>query len=84
LVPFSSELSSHLLSKNIIITTYKTITLPVVLHGCETLSDTKGRTQTESIREHGVEGNIWKWDETLEAGKKCLISNFIIYVEIEV
>jgi hypothetical protein len=84
LIPFSSELSSHLLSINIIITTYKTITLPVVLHGCETLSDTTGRTQTERIREQGHEGNIWKWDEILVADKKGLISNFITYVEIKV
>jgi hypothetical protein len=31
-------LSSRLLSKNIRIITYKTIILPVVLHGCETWS----------------------------------------------
>jgi hypothetical protein len=31
-------LSSHLLSKNIEIRIYKTIILPVVLYGCETLS----------------------------------------------
>jgi hypothetical protein len=48
-------LSSHLLSINIKIRTYKTITLPVVLYGCETcVSDIMGGTQTE-----GVEENIW-------------------------
>jgi hypothetical protein len=31
-------LSSHLLSKNIKVTIYKTIILPVVLYGCETFS----------------------------------------------
>jgi hypothetical protein len=35
-------LSSHLLSKNIKIRIYKTIILPVVLYGCETLTIREG------------------------------------------
>jgi hypothetical protein len=41
-------LSSHLLSKNIKIRIYKTIILPVVLYGCETLSLTL--TEQHSLR----------------------------------
>jgi hypothetical protein len=33
-----SLLSSHLLSRNVKVKIYKTIILPVVLYGCETLS----------------------------------------------
>jgi hypothetical protein len=40
-------LSSHLLSKNITIKIQKTITLSVVLYGCETLG--LGGTQTEGV-----------------------------------
>jgi hypothetical protein len=35
-----SLLSSHLLSRNVKVKIHKTIILPVVLHGCETLSIT--------------------------------------------
>jgi hypothetical protein len=45
-----TTLISHLLSKNIKIRIYKTIVLPVVLHGCETWSlDIKGGTWTEGV-----------------------------------
>jgi hypothetical protein len=37
-----SLLSSHLLSTNLQTKIYKTIILPVVLYGCETVSHTKG------------------------------------------
>jgi hypothetical protein len=43
-------LSSRLLSKNIKISIYKTIILPVVLYGCKIWSRTlKGSTQTEDV-----------------------------------
>jgi hypothetical protein len=43
-------LSSHLLSKYVKIRIYKTLILPVVLYGCETLvSDIKGGTETEGV-----------------------------------
>jgi hypothetical protein len=43
-------LSSHLLPKNIKARIYKTVILPVVLHGCETWStDIKGGTYTECV-----------------------------------
>jgi oligoendopeptidase F len=37
---FCNLLSSRLLSKNVTVTIYKTLILPVVLYGCETLSPT--------------------------------------------
>jgi hypothetical protein len=39
-----SLLSSCLLTKNVTIKIYKTMTLPVVLYGSETWTHTKGRT----------------------------------------
>ena len=57
-------LSYALLSKNIKITIYRTIILPVVLYGCETWSVTLREGQAESFREYGVEEDIWpKKDE---------------------
>jgi hypothetical protein len=38
-----SLLSSRLLSRNVKVKIYKTIIVPVVLYGCETLSQIKGR-----------------------------------------
>jgi hypothetical protein len=52
-----SLLSSCLLSKNLEIEIYITMTLPVVLYGC--VCHTKGRTLTESVQEQGAEENIW-------------------------
>jgi hypothetical protein len=43
-------LSSHLLSKNIKIRIHKTILLPVILYGCETLSLILKEKQTEVVR----------------------------------
>jgi hypothetical protein len=47
-------LSSHLLSKNIKITIYKTILLPVVLFGCETWSLTLREEHRLRVFEKGV------------------------------
>jgi hypothetical protein len=44
-----SLLSSRLLSKNLKIRIYRTITLPVVLYGCETWSLTLRKEQTEDV-----------------------------------
>jgi hypothetical protein len=42
-------LSSHLLSKNVKVRIYNTVILPVVLYGCETLSDINRGTYTEGV-----------------------------------
>jgi hypothetical protein len=47
-------LSSSLLSKNIKIRVYRTITLPVVLHGCETWSLTQREEQRLRVLENRV------------------------------
>jgi hypothetical protein len=52
-------LSSHLLSKNIKIRTYKTIILPVVLYECETFSLTLWEEHRLRLFENGAEENIW-------------------------
>jgi hypothetical protein len=52
-------LSSRLLSKNIKIREFRTVTFPVVLYGCETWSHTEGGTKTEGVREYGAEEVIW-------------------------
>jgi hypothetical protein len=44
-------LSSRLLSKNTKIRVYRTVVLPVVLYGCETVCHTEGGTKTEGVRE---------------------------------
>jgi hypothetical protein len=64
-------LSSHLLSKNIKIRIYKTITWLLVLYGCETylVSDIKGGTQTGGVWEQGVDENIWTNERWSGRGK---------------
>jgi hypothetical protein len=49
-------LSSRLLSKNIKIRIYKTVILPVVLYGCETLSLTLKEEHRLRVFEDGVLG----------------------------
>jgi hypothetical protein len=58
---FQSLLSSHLLSKNLKIRIYKTIILPVVLHGCETWSPTlrEEHKLTKGVWKQGAEEDIW-------------------------
>jgi hypothetical protein len=41
--------SSGLLSKDVKIRIYKTITLPVILYGCEIWSDIRRKTTTEGV-----------------------------------
>ena len=52
-------LSSGLLSKNLKIKIYRTIILPFVLYGCETLLLTSREERKLRVFEHGVEENIW-------------------------
>jgi hypothetical protein len=52
-------LSSPLLSKNIQIRIFKTIILPVVLHGCETWSLTLREEQRLRVFENRVLRRIW-------------------------
>ena len=52
-------LSSRLVSKNLKITIYRTIILPVVLYGCETWSLTLREENKLRVFENSVEENIW-------------------------
>jgi hypothetical protein len=52
-------LSSRLLSKNVKVRIYKTISLPVVLYGCETWSLTVREEHKLRLFENGAEENIW-------------------------
>jgi hypothetical protein len=49
-----SLLSSHLLSRNVKVKTCKTTILPVILHGCETLSLTLREEHRLSVSENRV------------------------------
>jgi hypothetical protein len=49
-----SLLSSHLLSRNVKVKIYKTITLPVVLYGCETWSVTLSEEHRLRVFENRV------------------------------
>jgi hypothetical protein len=51
-----SLLSSRLLSRNLKVKIYKTITLPVVLYGCKTWSLI---LREEGVSEQSAEENIW-------------------------
>jgi hypothetical protein len=65
-------LSSHLLSKNMKIRIYKTIILPVVLHGCETWSLTLREEHRLRVFENKVLRRIFglKWDEVTGEWRK--------------
>jgi hypothetical protein len=52
-------LSSRLISKNLKIKIYKTVILPVVLYGCETLSFTLGEEHRLRVFENRVLGRIF-------------------------
>jgi hypothetical protein len=55
-----SLLSSWLLSSNVKVKLYKTITLPVVLYGCETLSLTlREEYRLRVLGEQDPKENIW-------------------------
>jgi hypothetical protein len=65
-------LSSRLLSKNLKIRIYKTITLPVVLYGCETWSLTLREEPRLRVFENRVLRRIFgpKWDEVTGEWRK--------------
>jgi hypothetical protein len=67
-------LSSRLLSKNLKIKTYKTITLPVVLYGCETWSLTLREEHRLGVFENRVLRRIVgpKRDEVAVNGENCI------------
>jgi hypothetical protein len=52
-------LSSRLLSKNVKVGTFKTIILPVVLHGCKTWSQTVREEHKLRVFEKKVSGRIF-------------------------
>jgi hypothetical protein len=56
---WSITFSSHLPSRNIKISIYRTKISPVVLHGCEIfVSNTKGATHTESVCEQNLDSSL--------------------------
>ena len=67
-------LSSQLLSKNLKIKIYKTIILPVVLHGCETWT----LTLSEERRLTGFESRIPRRIFEPKSGEDSTMSNFIV------
>jgi hypothetical protein len=65
-------LSSCLMSKNLKIKIHKTVILPVVLYGCETLSLTLGEEHRLRVFENRV---LRKMDH----GENCIMMNFTAY-----
>jgi len=65
-------LSSRLLSKNLKITIYRTIILPVVLYGCETWSLTLREVRRLRLFENRVLQKVFapKWDEVTGEWRK--------------
>jgi hypothetical protein len=65
-------LSCRLLSKNVKITIYKTIILPVVLYAYETLSLTLREEHRPRVFENRVLRKIFgpKWDEVIKGRRK--------------
>jgi hypothetical protein len=65
-------LSSRLIPKNLKIKIYKTVILPVVLYGYETLSLTVGEEHRLKVSENSVLRRIFgpKWDEEGSWGKQ--------------
>ena len=65
-----------MLSKNIKIEIYRTIILPVVLHGCDTWSFTlREEHGVEDVREHGVEDGVWASEGRSNRGVQKTINN---------
>jgi hypothetical protein len=79
-------LSSRLLSKNIKITLYKTIILPMVLFGCETWSLILEKEHRLRVFENMVLRKIFgpKRDEVTGVGASCIITSFIICTLLQV
>jgi hypothetical protein len=75
LLPFSPEPSVFSVAvENLKIRIYKTIILPVVLYGCETLSLTLREEHRLRVFENGPEEDIW----TKESGENCITKSFMI------
>jgi hypothetical protein len=74
-----NPLSSHLLSINIRIRIYKTIVLPVVLYGCETLSLTLKEKHRLRMFENRELSRIFglKRDEVTGGGGNCITRSFV-------
>jgi hypothetical protein len=74
-------LSSHLLPKNVNIKTYKSIILPVVLHGCETWHFTLKEEYRLRVFGNRVLQRIFgpKRDEVTGGWINCMMKSFIVY-----
>jgi hypothetical protein len=72
-------LSSRLLSRNVKVKIYKTIILPVVLHGCETWYFTLSEDHRLRVSENRVLRRIFerKWDEVTGEWGSCTMGSFI-------
>jgi hypothetical protein len=72
-------LSSRLLSEKVNIRLYKTIILPVVLHGCETWSLTLREEHRLRVSEKRVLRRIFgpKRDEVMGGWKNCIMRSCI-------
>jgi len=69
-------LSSRLLSEQIMDKTYKTVSLPVVLYGCETWSLTVREEHRPRVFENRVLRRIF--GRKREDGEDCIMRSFII------
>jgi hypothetical protein len=68
--------SSRLISKNLNITIYKTVILPVVLYGCETWSLTLGEEYRLRVFENKVLRRIFGPKRKTDHGENCIMMNF--------
>jgi hypothetical protein len=75
-----------LLSKNINISLYRTIILPVVLYGFETWSVTFRKEGRLRVFENRVLRRIFgpKRDEVRDAGEDCIRGNLMIYISQQI
>jgi hypothetical protein len=73
-------LSSHLLSTNVKIKIYKTIILPVILYGCETLSLTLREERKLRVFENRVLRRIFgpKRDEVTGGWRNCIMRSCMV------
>jgi hypothetical protein len=80
LVTIRSRTFCLLLSKNLKIRIYKTIILPVVLYGCETLSLTLREEHRLRVVENRVLRKVFgpKRDEVSGEGENCVTRSFVI------
>ena len=78
---FSEYIFFVKISKNLKIKIYKTITLPAVLYGCETMvSYIKGGMKAKGIWEQDPDANIWaqeEWEGGVEKALQWGTSQFV-------